>query len=414
MEQESNEVYEVVVVGAGISGLATAVALTRLGISNIIVLEKSDGLRSTGTAITLLPNAWCVLDALGVAHKLTDLYDPYDKWHIINIEDGNKRTFTTSGTSLRRKIKVRVVHRKALLEALATELPYGIIRFSSQLISIKSESIKDLEGLNYLLLEDGTTIKTKAVIGCDGVHSRVAQWLGLPKPISSGRSAIRALAVFPDGHGFPNEYRTYLDNKGIKVGFVPLNKTELYWYVIHKTSTADSQDPDQILQEVIENMQARNFPDDVLTVVKHSDPSSVTRAPLLLRTPWDILFCRAHCWNVTVAGDALHPMTPDMAQGGCTSLEDAVVLARNVFSGTEISESGFARYLRERQRRTACLTGSAYLAGWTPQDNRPILNWFMGLFIQKIFNRLVFPRIRRYAICYDCGDLPTVMQKKSV
>jgi 2-polyprenyl-6-methoxyphenol hydroxylase-like FAD-dependent oxidoreductase len=157
---------------------------------------------------------------------------------------------------------------------------------------------------------------------------------------------------------------------------------------------------------------ARNFPDDFLTVVKHSEPSTVTRAPLLLRTPWDILFCQAHRFNVTFTGDALHPMTPDMAQGGCTSLEDAIVLARNVFSGEEISESGFAKYGRERQWRTAFLTGSAYLAGWAPQDDKPILNLFMGWFIQKIFYRFVFPRIRNYAIGYDCGDLQPVQQKK--
>lgn len=175
---------------------------------------------------------------------------------------------------------------------------------------------------------------------------------------------------------------------------------------------ADSQDPEQILREVTENM-VRNFPDDFLTVVKHSDSSTVTRAPLLLRTPWDILFCRAHRQNVTVAGDALHPMTPDMGQGGCTSLEDAVVLARTVFSGTEITESRFARYARERQWRTACVTGSAYLAGWVPQDDKPILNWFMGWFIKKIFYRFVFPRIRKYVIGFDCGDLPMIMQKKS-
>ncbi|KAJ1704294.1 hypothetical protein LUZ63_004073 [Rhynchospora breviuscula] len=134
---------------------------------------------------------------------------------------------------------------------------------------------------------------------------------------------------------------------------------------------------------------ATNFPDDSLTVVKHSDSSTIRRAPLLLRAPWDILFCQAHRCNVTVAGDGFHPMTPDMAQGGCTSLEYAVVvLARNVFSGTEISESGFAGYLKERQWRTACLTGSAYLAGWALQDDKPILNWLMWGFIQKIFTVL--------------------------
>ncbi|KAJ4757442.1 FAD/NAD(P)-binding oxidoreductase family protein [Rhynchospora pubera] len=247
--------------------------------------------------------------------------------------------------------------------------------------------------------------------GSDGVHSRVAQWLGLPKPISSGRSAIWAFTVFPEGHGFPNECRQYL-YKGIKGLFVPVNKSDVYWAVVHKTSTSDSRDAEQILEEVINNM-ARNFPDDFLTVVKHSDSSTIRRAPLLLRAPWDILFCQAHRCNVTVAGDALHPMTPDMAQGGCTSLEDAVVLARNVFSGTEISESGFAGYLRERQWGTACLTGSAYLAGWALQDYKPILNRLMGGFIQKIFHTFVSPRIWRYAICYDCGNLTTAMLKKS-
>lgn len=75
------------------------------------------------------------------------------------------------------------------------------------------------------------------MIGCDGVHSRFAQWLGLPQAVSSGRSAIRGLAMFPEGHGFTNEYRTYLD-RGIKGGFVPLNKTELYWAITHRTSTS--------------------------------------------------------------------------------------------------------------------------------------------------------------------------------
>ena len=66
---------DVVIIGAGIAGLATAVALWRLGIK-ALVLEKSDGLRATGAALTLFPNAWLALDALGVSHKLTSVYAP--------------------------------------------------------------------------------------------------------------------------------------------------------------------------------------------------------------------------------------------------------------------------------------------------------------------------------------------------
>ena len=64
------EEHDVVIVGAGIAGLATAIALKRVGVK-ALVLEKSEGLRATGAAIGLHPNAWLALEALGVAHKLT-------------------------------------------------------------------------------------------------------------------------------------------------------------------------------------------------------------------------------------------------------------------------------------------------------------------------------------------------------
>ena len=64
---------DVVIVGAGIAGLAIAVALKRVGIK-ALVLERSDDLRTTGAALGLYPNAWLALDALGVSHKLTSIY----------------------------------------------------------------------------------------------------------------------------------------------------------------------------------------------------------------------------------------------------------------------------------------------------------------------------------------------------
>lgn len=72
---------DVVIIGAGIAGLATAVALRRLGIK-ALVLEKSDGLRATGAALTLSPNAWLALDALGVSHKLASIYDPVKRYNL--------------------------------------------------------------------------------------------------------------------------------------------------------------------------------------------------------------------------------------------------------------------------------------------------------------------------------------------
>ena len=73
------EEQDVVIVGAGIAGLATTMALKRVGVG-ALVLEKSEGLRATGGALGLQPNAWLALDALGVSHKLTTTYAPCKKY----------------------------------------------------------------------------------------------------------------------------------------------------------------------------------------------------------------------------------------------------------------------------------------------------------------------------------------------
>ncbi|KAK3431604.1 hypothetical protein EUGRSUZ_E03412 [Eucalyptus grandis] len=69
---------EVVIVGAGIAGLATAVALKKVGV-RALVLERSKELRTTGAALGLFANAWVALDALGVSDKLAALYAPMER-----------------------------------------------------------------------------------------------------------------------------------------------------------------------------------------------------------------------------------------------------------------------------------------------------------------------------------------------
>ncbi|XP_057972810.1 monooxygenase 2-like [Malania oleifera] len=299
---------EVVIVGAGIAGLATAVALKRVGV-RCLVLERSEGLRATGAALTLFPNAWLALDALGVAHKLTPRYPP-----LLKIRAGP-----------------RTVHRKALLETLAEELPANTIRFSSKISSIQTQPGGG-SLLPILHLQDGTVIKAKVLIGCDGVHSVVARWLGLSAPIHSGRSAARGLARFPEPHGLEHAIYQFLDSEK-RAGFVPLSDKDFYWFLICKSTAKEDAklggNPELLQREIIENL-AKDFPSAYLDVVRHADVSELTWAPLVLRYPWNVIFGNVCQGNITVAGDAMHPMTPDRGQGGCSALEDAVVLGRHI------------------------------------------------------------------------------------
>ena len=120
-----------------------------------------------------------------------------------------------------------------MLEALAEELPTDSIRFSSKLAAIESQEQGGGASIAVVHLEDGTLIKSKVLIGCDGLHSIVARWLGLAEPVHSGRSAVRGLAIFPQGYGSKQEAQLFVD-EGKRAAFVPLNDREFYWFLTSK------------------------------------------------------------------------------------------------------------------------------------------------------------------------------------
>ncbi|KAL7223406.1 hypothetical protein ACSBR1_024956 [Camellia fascicularis] len=398
-------VANVVIVGAGIAGLATAVALKRVGIE-ALVLERSEGLRTTGAALTLFPNAWLALDALGIAQKLSSIYNPFKKACITNVANGAFQEVPMVGAD-RGEAGTRAVHRKALLEALAGELSTDTIRFNSKLTSIEAQNQED-SSIVLVRLQDGTEIKTKVLIGCDGVNSVVARWLGLGAAVNSGRSAVRGLAVYPQGHGFKHEMQQFID-VGKRGAFLPLNDKELYWFFISK-STYKGEEVDLIQREVLEK-HAKNFPPAYLDVVGHGDPSTLTCAPLLLRYPWEILFGNVSKGTITVAGDAMHPMTPDLGQGGCSALEDAVALGRNI--GESCIRNGkfvpgdankaIDGYVKERRWRAAELITASYLSGWVLQQYGS--GWWMQ-FIRDVIHYKFLSKKIKDVIRYDCGTLP--------
>ncbi|KAK3431610.1 hypothetical protein EUGRSUZ_E03418 [Eucalyptus grandis] len=389
---------EVVIVGAGIAGLATAVALKKVGV-RALVLERSEELRTTGAALGLFANAWVALDALGVSDKLAALYAPLKRGYITDVKTKSIQEVHYPGN--RNGAQPRAVHRKVLLEVLAEELPPNSIRFSSKITSIETQVEHGLS-ICIVMLDDGTIIKSKVVIGCDGVHSIVARWLGLRPPVNSGRWQCA-------GHGFDHGHalQQFVD-VGKRAGFIALNDKELYWFFVATCppkGVEKGADPEIIQREVMENL-AKDFPPVYLDVVKHSDLSSLTWAPLMFRYPWDILFGNLVRSNVTVAGDAMHPMTPDLGQGGCSALEDAVALGRHL--GNSIAEHGklwaplaIEGYAKERRWRVATLITASYLSGWVQQDGS---SRFMR-FLRDVFYGLLLGRVVKGITKYDCGKL---------
>ncbi|KAI3932393.1 hypothetical protein MKW92_026953 [Papaver armeniacum] len=390
---------EVVIVGGGVAGLATALALKRVGVKSL-VLERANELRVTGGSLTLFPNAWIALEALGVAHKLTSVYKPFKRGEVTNVVSGvtQEVLFTTDEGDEWLARGPRSVHRRALLEALLEELPADTIRYSSRLQSIeKIETRNNADSFGVIVhLEDGTTINTKVLIGCDGVHSVVA----------NGRYAVRGLGVFPEGHGLKHEVQQFVA-EGQRFGIMPNTKTDVFWFMTYQSTPSAEEEMAKGDPKIIQKTMLEKVPDSaqiVKDVIQHAYMPSLSWGPLQFRYPWDLLFGKVSNGTVTVAGDAMHPMTPDLGQGGCSALEDAVVLGRHIGNSfirnggmlsQEDLEVEIGMYVKERRFRTAGLITGSYISGWVQQggggvgiiSSSRVVGWLTKLFETRYFIR---------------------------
>ncbi|PIN04110.1 Kynurenine 3-monooxygenase [Handroanthus impetiginosus] len=389
---------DILIVGAGIGGLTTALGLHRLGIRSLL-LESSDSLRITGFALTMWTNAWRALDCVGIGDSL--------RAKSLQIQDFQIAAGTPSQTSPVLapdtdakfcKSEIRCVRRKDLLETLERELPQGTIRYSSKVVHIE-ESGK----FKFVHLADGSVYRTKVLIGCDGVNSRVAKFLGLQGPVGAGRSAIRGYVVYLDNHGFKPKFHAYFGG-GTRFGFAPIDEKSLYWFCTFSPSLfnydENEQDPLKMKQFVLRNIH--NASKDVKEVVERTELDCISIAAIKLRLPWNVLLGNIVKNNVCLVGDALHPMTPELGQGGSSTLEDSIVLARCL--GEALSsqptynekeedeayirmERGLQKYAKERRWRSFTLISTAYVVGTIQQSDSKLIGFIWKKFLSRYYIR---------------------------
>uniref|UniRef100_A0A7N0ZZX8 FAD-binding domain-containing protein n=1 Tax=Kalanchoe fedtschenkoi TaxID=63787 RepID=A0A7N0ZZX8_KALFE len=394
---------DVVIVGAGISGLATALGLHRLGVRSL-VLEGSDQLRAAGFALSLWGNGWRALDALGIGESLRRMHMQLAKYEATSLTTGQSTgELPLKASGKHGEQEVRCVNRKVLLEALAKELPQGTIRYSSKLVHFEESGHRKL-----VHLADGTVVKAKILVGCDGVNSVVAKWLGLSKPAYTGRCAIRGFAIFENEHGYGLKFLQYL-GEGIRAGMICCDEKSVYWFLTYTPSSQTSwmeQDTKLIKQYVTDQLLSAD--EKMKTVIQNTLPENIISNPLRYRYPWEFFTRSVSKGNVCVAGDAFHPMQPVVGQGGSSAVEDSVILAKCIseaLKGTGVDEHkriemGLARYAKERRWRAFLLVSTAHIVGWIQSGKGPVMK-----FVREKFLSPYMADILLMCSDSDCGKL---------
>ncbi|KAM0925610.1 hypothetical protein ACQ4PT_004086 [Festuca glaucescens] len=406
------ETKDVVIVGAGIAGLATALSLRRLGVGTT-VLEQGPSLRAGGTSLTLFKNGWRVLDSIGVADELRAKYLRVQGFSA----DRRMRMRSSAGGRDLREFsfeeeapgqEVRAVERRVLLETLASKLPPGAISFSSKLKSVAGQGA---EG-TLLELQDGRRLRSKVVVGCDGVNSPIARWMGFSEPRYVGHMAFRGLADYAGAGGQPFEPKvSYIYGRGLRAGFVPVSPTKVYWFICFNSPTPGPKNTDAAALKKEALVLVRGWPDDLVAVMRSTPDEAVVKTPLVDRWLWPGVAPSASRGGVVLVGDAWHPMTPNLGQGACCALEDAVVLARRLApavlaagAGDDVGEA-LREYERERWGRVFPLTARAGLVGALVQWGNPA--------VCAVRDGVVIPRLVRLGpflehTNFECGLLEPV------
>ncbi|GAB1822264.1 FAD-dependent monooxygenase [Herbidospora sp. RD11066] len=307
-----------VVVGAGIGGLTAAAALRQQGWA-VTVLERAASIEPVGAGLAMAPNALRALDVIGVGDQVRKL-----------------SAFQGSGG-----IKTKTGKWLSRTSAEEAEQRYGdptVLLRRSVLVNLLAERAPDIELTTTVesVTPGGAVTTSKGelhadlVVAADGIWSRIRRQLfpALPEPVYSGVTSWRLIV---DGTAQTSE--SWGD--GQVFGVMPLADGEIYCYAT-RTAPPGETSPDELGE--LRRMFA-GWHDPIPGLLARTDPARVIRTDIHSMETAPPAF---HSGKVALLGDAAHAMTPNLGQGACQAIEDAIALAYT----TDLSAYSAARLAR--------------------------------------------------------------------
>jgi 2-polyprenyl-6-methoxyphenol hydroxylase-like FAD-dependent oxidoreductase len=348
-----------IVVGGGIGGLTAAVALLRAGLE-VRVFERAEELRAVGAGISIWANAVRALERVGLGDAVGGLGAEIG----VEVRSWRGDLLTAMPASEMRRLGGAnlALHRADLQTALLSALPEGTIRTGSRFVRFENGA-----GQVVAHFADGREERGDLLVGADGLFSTVREQLhGDGRPRYAGYTAWRGVAV-PGRELVPEGGDLGLMGRGSEFGLANIGRGRFYWYLTKNAPEGEGDDPAGRKGEVLERLRGWYGP--APEAVEVTDEEAILRSDIYDREPLGEVWGRG---RVTLLGDAAHPMTPNLGQGACQAIEDAVVLAHSL--AERPAEDALRHYEGRRAGRTAMIQHRSRLAGrWFFQLENPIV-----------------------------------------
>ncbi|KAI3713054.1 hypothetical protein L1987_71624 [Smallanthus sonchifolius] len=366
---EKKKNIRVLVAGGGIGGLVFALASKRKGFEVVVFERDLSAIRGEGQyrgPIQIQSNALAALEAIDLdvadevmkagcitGQRINGLVDGVSgNWYI---------KFDTFTPAVERGLPVtRVISRMTLQKILAEAVGQDIIFNGSNVVDFE-----DHGGKVSVILEDGQRFEGDLLVGADGIWSKVRKNLFGPKDVTySGYTCYTGIADFIPPDIDTVGYRVFLGHKQYFVSS-DVGGGKMQWYAFHKEPAGGADKPDGKKERLLQIFGG--WCDNVVDLLLATDEEAILRRDIFDRTP-------KYTWGkgrVTLLGDSVHAMQPNLGQGGCMAIEDSYQLAleldkawkQSTKSGAPIDIiSSLRKYEDARRIRVAVIHGLARMA----------------------------------------------------
>ncbi|MGB5973590.1 MAG: FAD-dependent urate hydroxylase HpxO [Nodosilinea sp.] len=361
---------KVVIVGAGIGGLTTGIAMRQAGYQ-VEIYDRAQRLRPAGAGISLWSNGVKVLNYLGLGDRLAAIGGEMNAMEY--------RSHTDESLSY--------VDLRPLFEQVG-QRPYPVSRTDLQTMLLDACGPEQLHlGMNCVgveqdehtataIFENGDRVSGDLVVGADGIHSAVRSHV-------LGHSVGRRYAQYVNWNGLVKA-SSELCEKDLWVLYVgdskrasmmPVGSDRFYFFFGAPMEEGTKVDSTHIQDELAEIFQG--WPEKVQKLIQAIDPEQTNRLEIGDIDPLE----RLTKGRIVLLGDSAHATTPTLGQGGCQAIEDAEVLTRYLATTNVSVADALKRYEAARKERTADLvlkarkrTGTIY--GYEPETTQ---QWYSDL-----------------------------------